>query len=117
MQKLTTDLIRNYDVICIENLTPSNMGRNHHMAKAVSDASFYEFRRELEYKAKWYGKQISVVDRFYPSSQLCSCCGYHNKDTRDLNVREWVCPECGAVHDRDINAANNIMNEGMRLLA
>ena len=117
MQKLTTELIRNYDVICIEDLNADGMRRNHHLAKAVSDASFAEFRRELEYKAAWYSKTISVVDRFYPSSQLCSCCGYQNKDIKDLDVRQWTCPECGAEHDRDINAATNILNEGLRLLA
>ena len=115
-QKLTTELINNYDVICIEDLNADGMRRNYRLAKAVSDASFYELRRELEYKAAWYGKTISIVDRFYPSSQLCSCCGCRNREVKDLNVRQWTCPECGAIHDRDINAASNILNEGLRLL-
>lgn len=117
IHKVTTDLIRNYDVICIEDLAPSNMVKNHKLAKAVSDASFAEFRRQLEYKAQWYGRTISVIDRFYPSSQLCSSCGTQWSGTKDLSVREWQCPECGAVHDRDVNAANNILNEGLRLIA
>lgn len=117
LHKLSTQFVRDYDNICIEDLNVEGMVKNHNLAKSISDASWSEFVRQLTYKCEWYGKQLIKVDRFYPSSQLCNNCGYKNKAVKDLKIRYWTCPECGNEVDRDVNASKNILNEGMKLLA
>ena len=93
------------------------MVKNYQLAKSIIDASWYELTRQIEYKAIWNGRNYIKIDTFYASSQLCSVCGYQNVDAKDLSVREWRCPKCKAKHDRDINAARNILNEGLRKIA
>ena len=112
LHKITTELVRNYDVIVIEDLKTKNLLKNHHLAKSISNNSWYLFREMLEYKCKWYGKQLVVVSPNY-TSQICSNCGYHS-GKKPLDVREWTCPKCGANHDRDINASINILNRGLK---
>lgn len=116
LHKVSTQLIKDYDIICLEDLKVSNMLKNHKLARSISDVSWSTFTSYLNYKSVWHGKQISKISTFFPSSQTCSICGEKFPFTKDLGVRDWTCPNCGSKHDRDINAANNILNEGIRLI-
>ena len=115
--KVTHRLASENQVVCIEDLNVKGMIRNHRLAKSISDATWSGFYRKLEYKMEDHGGTLVRVPRTYPSSQLCSCCGYQNREVMDLSIRAWRCPECGAEHDRDVNAAVNILRKGMEILA
>ena len=112
---IVNQLLNENQVIVMEDLNVSGMMQNHKLAKSIQDVSFCELKQILQYKASWNDKQVIFIDRFYPSSKLCSDCGYKKSDLQ-LSDREWVCPDCGVVHDRDINAAKNILNEGKRII-
>ena len=116
LHKLSTRLINENQVIAIETLAVSNMQKNHSLAKSIADASWSEFVRQLEYKALWYGRELVGIDRRYPSSKRCSDCG-HTVAKMPLSVREWTCPECGTIHDRDVNAARNVLAAGLAVSA
>ena len=116
LHQVSNTLINENQVICMEDLNVKGMLRNHKLAESIQEMNFGEFRRMLEYKAKWYNRKIVYVDRFYPSSKTCNHCGYINKQLK-LNDRQWICPKCGEVIERDYNAALNILDEGLRILS
>lgn len=115
LHNITSKIINENQVIIIEDLNVSGMLKNHKLAKSIQELSLYEFRRQLEYKSKWYGRELILVDRWFPSSKTCSCCGWKNKDLK-LSDREFKCQDCGSVLDRDLNASLNIEMEGLKNL-
>ena len=115
LHKLTTNLIKTYDVICLENLNVQGMVKNRKLARSINDLGFYELKRQLIYKANQWGKQVKELNRFYPSSKTCSNCGY-KLESLSLGIRYWICPDCNTTHDRDINASINILNQADKVL-
>ena len=116
LHKISHTLVKENQFIFSEDLNIKGMVKNHNLAKSIHDCSWYELTRQISYKSEWNERVYKKVDRYYPSSQLCSKCGYQNVNTKNLNVREWKCPICGTNHDRDKNASINILNEGLKIL-
>lgn len=112
LDKISTKIVKNHDMIGMEDLSVSNLLKTHNLAKTIR----LQFKSMIEYKEKWYGKQVVTVVKNFPSSQFCSCCGYKNKDVKNLGLRTWECPECHTYHDRNINAGINLKHEAVRLL-
>ena len=116
LHKVSTEIVKNHDIISVEDLAVKNIMKNHKLAQAMSDVSLGTFYSMLEYKSKWNDRTIIKIDRFFPSSKMCSNCGWINQDLT-LNIREWICPSCGEKHDRDFNASKNILKQGLKILS
>jgi putative transposase len=118
LDKISTEIVKNHDIIGLENISTSQLLKNNLnlMSKKIADVSWRKFINMIEYKSKWYGKKVIIIERNFPSSQLCSCCGYKNIQVKNLCIREWECPNCYTQHNRDFNAAKNIKNEAIRIL-
>ena len=112
---VTKKLVKENDIVVMEDLDIKGMYQLHSIAKSLTNIPLAEIKRVLEYKCKWQNKRLLIINSFYPSSQVCSVCEYQNKEVKDLSIRSWECPKCGALHDRDINASINIMFEGLKM--
>ena len=115
LHKITKSITDENQVIVIEDLNVNGMMKNHHLAQEISDVSWHEFKRQLEYKCKWKGRQLVIIDRFFPSSKTCNNCGYINQELT-LDVRQWTCPQCNCKLDRDLNASKNILQQGLNMV-